>query len=408
MRISLLHYSAPPIVGGVESVMGKHARLMSAAGHEVCILAGRGAPSGTGIEYQPLPLLDSRHPEVLAVKAELDQGIVSENFYQIRDRLVTQLRPALAGTDVLIAHNVCSLHKNLPLTAALSQLATGRDIPALVLWHHDLAWTTPRYRAELFDGYPWDLLRNDWPGAEQVVVSALRQRELARLFKIPPQRIHVIPNGVDPTQFFKLEAQTAGLVAQLDLMAAAPLLILPVRITPRKNLELALRTLSVLKNRSRRAAFVVTGPLGPHNPANAGYFLRLCELRSQLGLEKSAHFLAELSDENLPSEVISDFYHLGDALFLPSREEGFGIPVLEAGLAGIPVFCSSIDPLRRLGAKDAFYFSPDADPAQVASLVERALHRSPVYRLRARVRDQFIWERIYHRQIAPLLEQVRR
>ncbi len=42
MKIDLLHYSAPPIVGGVESVISHHARLMSKAGHPVRIIAGRG------------------------------------------------------------------------------------------------------------------------------------------------------------------------------------------------------------------------------------------------------------------------------------------------------------------------------------------------------------------------------
>ena len=42
MKIILLHYSAPPIVGGVESVIGHHTRLMVDDGHEVCVVAGRG------------------------------------------------------------------------------------------------------------------------------------------------------------------------------------------------------------------------------------------------------------------------------------------------------------------------------------------------------------------------------
>ena len=40
MRIALLHYSSPPIVGGVESVLARHARLMAGAGHHVPLLPG--------------------------------------------------------------------------------------------------------------------------------------------------------------------------------------------------------------------------------------------------------------------------------------------------------------------------------------------------------------------------------
>ena len=43
MKIALLHYSAPPIVGGVESVLAHHAREMAAAGHEPFFLENAAA-----------------------------------------------------------------------------------------------------------------------------------------------------------------------------------------------------------------------------------------------------------------------------------------------------------------------------------------------------------------------------
>ncbi len=414
MNIGLLHYTAPPVVGGVESVLGQHARLLADAGHQVCIIAGRGDRIDPRIPFLPLPLADSRHPEVLAVKARLDAGQIPPGFADLVENLAHSLAQMTAGLDLLIAHNVCSLNKNLALTAALRNLADTRGLPRLILWHHDLAWTTPRYRAELHDGYPWDLLRTPWPNVAQVVVSELRQCELAGLLGLPPKSIAVIPNGVDASRFLKLEEQTQGFVKQLNLLEAAPLLLLPVRITPRKNIELALQVLALLRVGDPQAgypqadypqaALVVTGPLGPHNPANLEYFNRLTSLRSQLGLQGAAHFLAELTDAYLPDPVIADFYRLADALFLPSREEGFGIPVLEAGLAGLPVFCTDIPPLRKLGGEQAFYFPLDADPQEVSALLAGYLATDPIFGLRARVRRQYTWERVYSELIAPLLE----
>ena len=61
------------------------------------------------------------------------------------------------------------------------------------------------------------------------------------------ERIRVVPNGLDIARFLKLEAQTVEFIEKLDLLAAAPLLLLPVRITPRKNIELALGVLAVLR-----------------------------------------------------------------------------------------------------------------------------------------------------------------
>ncbi len=410
MNIGLLHYSAPPIVGGVESVMGYQARLMRRHGHHVTLVAGRGAAGEDGVEFADLPLLDSRHPRVLAVKAELDAGRVSPEFEALSADIERDLRPTLAGLDVILAHNVCSLHKNLALTSALHRLNGQPGFLRLILWHHDLAWTTDRYRPELHAGQPWDLLRQPWPGARQVVVSDARQRELAQLMGLPVEVIQVVPNGVDAARLLKLSAPGQVLAAALRLEQAAPLLLLPARLTPRKNIELALRILAALRRHPDvagqsfgAAALLITGPEGPHNPANAGYRRRLVALRDELGLAGSAHFAIEQAAEGLSDEVVGDLYRLADALLLPSREEGFGIPVLEAGLSRLPIFCSDIEPLQALGERDATYFSPEADPAVVADAIAQRLGHDPAYRLAVRTRQRYTWERVYAENIAPLL-----
>jgi glycosyltransferase involved in cell wall biosynthesis len=232
---------------------------------------------------------------------------------------------------------------------------------------------------------------------------------------IAQTRIRVIPNGMNVTAFLKLEAQTAEFVQRLELLGAAPLLLLPVRITPRKNIELALRVLAHLRNseppsiicnpesKIQNPMLVITGPLGPHNPANAAYFDQLRALRAELGLVRAAPFLAELADGYLPDAVIADFFRLADALFLPSYEEGFGIPLLEAAFSRRPIFCTDIPALRELGQADAIYFSPEADPAQVARLVRERLANDRVFQFAARARASFTWERIYQAHLEPLL-----
>jgi len=404
MNIAILHYSVPPIVGGVESVIAHHARLMTAAEHSVRLVAGRGEALADNIPLTLLPLADSQHPRVLAVKEQLDDGKVTGDFDALRDGLATQLQTALAGVDILIAHNICSLNKNLALTAALHKLHAAQQLPCLILWHHDLAWTTPRYLPELYDGYPWDLLRMDWGRTLHIVVSELRRRELADLMKLELASVRVIPNGVDAVRFYKLELQTRKFLDQTHLMDAAPILLLPVRVTPRKNIELALHTLAELHRHFPQAALVVTGPLGPHNARNHEYFDLLLKLRAQLGLQSSAHFLAELSDSFLPDEVIADFYRIADGVILPSREEGFGIPLIEAAFSHLAVFCTDIPPLRELGISDATFFSPDESPAHVAHLIMSYFQSAAPARLAMRARSAFRWEAIYLQHIVPLLE----
>lgn len=405
MNIAILHYSVPPIVGGVESVIAHHARLMSADGHSVRLIAARGEPLGEQIPLITMPLADSRHERVLQVKEQLDRGEVTNDFEVIRDKLMIELQAALAGEDVLIAHNVGSLNKNLGLTAALHQLHIHNKLPRLILWHHDLAWTTPRYQHELHDGYPWDLLSTDWGRTTHVVVSELRRNELANLMGLDSTAIQVIPNGVDAARFYKLELQTQTLLEQTHLLDAAPILLLPVRVTPRKNIELALHTLVELRKKFPQAALVVTGPLGPHNGNNIKYFEVLTNLRRQLGLEGSVHFLAELNDGFLPDEVVADFFRVADVLFFPSREEGFGIPLIEAAFSHIPAFCADISSLRELGLNDATFFSPDEDPVKIAELFVEYFQSSMAARLAIRARAAFRWEAIYRQHIAPLLSK---
>jgi len=405
MNNAILHYSVPPIVGGVESVIAHHARLMFANGHSVRLIAARGASLSEQIPLTIIPLADSQHERVGIMKEQLDRGEVTKDFESLRDDLVNELQTALSGVDILIAHNVCSLNKNLALTAALHQLHTSQNLPRLILWHHDLAWTTPRYQPELHNGYPWDLLRTDWEETTHVVVSELRRTELADLMKIQPSSIHVIPNGVDAARFYKLEAQTQTLLEQTHLLDAAPILLLPVRVTPRKNIELALHTLVVLKKHFPHAALVVTGPLGPHNANNRKYFETLANLSKQLDLQNSVHFLSEFTDSFLPDEVIADFYRIADALILPSREEGFGIPLIEAAFGHLPAFCADIPPLRELGLDDVTFFSPDEDPTKVANLLVDYFQSALPARLTMHARSSFRWEAIYRQHIAPLLEK---
>jgi glycosyltransferase involved in cell wall biosynthesis len=85
----------------------------------------------------------------------------------------------------------------------------------------------------------------------------------------------VVPNGIDQAAFFKLSPITLALLQQIDLTRATPILLLPVRLTPRKNIELALRTLAALQREMPEATLIVTGPLGAHNPANQAYFEQL-------------------------------------------------------------------------------------------------------------------------------------
>ncbi|MBM3125835.1 MAG: glycosyltransferase family 4 protein, partial [Chloroflexi bacterium] len=88
MKIVLLHYTIPPVVGGVERVIFHHARLMAADGHSIRLIAGRGRAVSEDIPMIHVPLADSRHERVAHVKAQLDLGEVTQDFELLHQELV--------------------------------------------------------------------------------------------------------------------------------------------------------------------------------------------------------------------------------------------------------------------------------------------------------------------------------
>lgn len=388
--------------------MTHHAHALTRLGYQVRIISGSGGPINSVIETHINPLFGSTHPDILSVKAALDKGEVPPEFAPLRDQLVKDLREALVDCDVCIAHNVLSLNKNLVLTAALAQYRQETRIP-LIAWCHDLAWTNEQYKPELHPGYPWDLLRTAWEGTRYVTVSEARCTELATLLGIALEQISTIVPGVDPVGFFHWTTAMTDLAVRLNLLDSDGLLIVPARITRRKNIALALRVLAELRRQSQKDfRVIVTGPPGPHNPTNPGYLGELLSLRNSLDLGQAAHFLYASygNDIFIPDDdMVSNLYQAADALFFPSKQEGFGIPILEAGMAGLPIFCADIPPFRETGQADVTYFDPvNEPPADIASRILSTLNASPTYRLRVRVRQQYRWDVLVEKHLVPLLE----
>ncbi len=80
-KIALLHYTCPPIVGGVEEVIRQHATIFSHYNHIVKIFAGDGGVSTDEYDIEINPLLSSRNPRVLQIHKDLgDRSLGLESF----------------------------------------------------------------------------------------------------------------------------------------------------------------------------------------------------------------------------------------------------------------------------------------------------------------------------------------
>ena len=406
-RIALVHYTAPPVVGGVEAVIGAHAELLAAAGCDVRLVVGRGGrPARPGIDLVRVPLADTRHPRIVEARRALAGGEVPAGFRHLVDELGQSLEPALEGCDLVIAHNVVTFHFNLALTAALQAVALRPGGPRVVAWVHDIAAAEPWYADDLHPGWPWDLVRAPWPSVLVVAVSAARRDELVRHAGLPPEAVRVIPNGTDPAGRLGLHPATRRLAGRLDLAGPGPIVLVPSRLTPRKNLELAIRVLAELARRRADARLVVTGALDPHDPGSVAYLGRLRALAVELDVEQRVMFVStELAGSDSPA-VVRDLYGLADVLLLTSLDEGFGLPLIEAAVTRLPIVCPAIRSLVELAGDGAAFFEPGASPASIARLIELRLAGDPVHRLAVRVRTELSWPVVFRDHIEPLLAEL--
>ncbi|TMC14188.1 MAG: glycosyltransferase family 4 protein [Chloroflexi bacterium] len=361
--------------------MESHRRLLEEAGYPVVVLSGRGA----GVV---IPELDSRHPEVEAITQRLAAGDVPvERFEKLRERVAERLDEVLAGADLVLAHNVLTMHFNLPLAAALA----GRRVLA---WTHDLAWTNPRYIDFQRDGFPYDILHRPAPGARYVAISARVRGQLLTTYGVPAE---VVPNGVDRLALLRIRPSTRELLAGAGLLDAAPLVFTPVRVTRRKRLELALEAVVRLAARLPGLKLVVSGPLGPHSADSQAYWSELADLRRRLGLESRVVFLHELGPPHpVDDEMVAELYQLAAAVLLTSESEGFGLPVLEAGLTRVPVVCADLDVFREVAAGLAWTYPPEAGPEAVAAALEAALGTNTA-QLQQRAAEGHDWRHILPR-----------
>jgi mannosylglucosylglycerate synthase len=406
-RVGLLHYTCPPVIGGVETILYEQATRLSARGHPITVISGRGGPlpDGENIELVIIPELDSRHPEVTAVRERLMEGQVPPAFATLQATIEKRLQPHLGGLDVLIAHNVLSLHFNLPLTAALWTIASAQR-PRIISWIHDLSWVNPLYRPWMHEGDPWDLLRRQHPRITSVFVSNQRMNEWNTLTGAPLDPTRVIPNGVDPTALLGLGPGARALASRFNLLEADVLMLAPVRITKRKNLEWAIDAAARVRDAGRRVQLLITGPPGPHNPRSLEYVAELKQLTHQRQLDDAVRFLFEESTDAatyaVDAATLSDLYMLSDVVVLPSASEGFGLPLAEAAILRVPVVCTDLPAFREVAPEGAIVVPVDAGSSAFSAAVLQALD-TPAARLRRHVLNALSWDRLITERIEPLL-----
>lgn len=409
-RTAILHYSSPPIVGGVEAVIGAQAGAFRNAGYPVSVVSGRGDQEALprGVEYLSVPEIDSRHPRIQALAKELEGGTIPPELESLTALLLERLERALDGIDVLIVHNVLTKHFNLALTTAISRYLARQPSVRCIAWCHDFTWTSPHSRPSVHEGYPWDLLRTRLDRVAYVTISKRRRSELAALLGCREDEIGVVYNGVDAPTLFGLTTEGRALVERLGVLDCDLSLLMPVRVTQAKNIEYAIRLTAALKEAGVRPRTVVTGPPDPHDAQSMEYFETLRELRSRHGVDEEMRFVYESGPD--PAEpllvgmdLVAQLYRICDLMFMPSHREGFGMPILEAGLMGMPIVSTSVPAADELASDNALIFERGIDPEELAGRILAFVASNPTTRFRVEVRTRLTWRAIFRRDIEPLL-----
>lgn len=183
-------------------------------------------------------------------------------------------------------------------------------------------------------------------------------------------RATVVPNGVDVARY---ASGTPGRAAELRTSVGAdgrPLLLAVGGLEPRKGSDSLVRALAAVRRRSGVAP--VLAVLGGHSfqDYRAYHDAVLAELPG-LGLELGRDVIevGTVPDQDMPA-----WYRAADALAFPSVKEGFGLAVLEAMSAGLPVVTSDLPVFREylVAGRDALLV-PVGDVAGLADALVAVL-----------------------------------
>jgi glycosyltransferase involved in cell wall biosynthesis len=406
INVAILHYSCPPVIGGVEEIVRQQASILYRYYHPVKVIAGSGSQFTEDFAVEINPLLSSRHPEISKLQQDPTENY--ELIRKIAGTIFKYLKDSLYDFDVLIAHNVLSMHYNLPLTLALHKLANTKTIK-VVNWNHDSPYFYKNYSKDL-EEKPWLILKKYNQNISYITISPSRAKEFQSLYKTKKE-ISVIPNGIDPTRAFLLGKSTMRLVRENKLFTANLLMLQPSRLHPRKNIELSIEVLKAFHDKGIQAKLLLAGAYDPHERKTSHYYNKLKDLAESLQMQKHIILLSKYvfeSGEKLIADwdTIRDLYQISDLLFMPSKQEGFGIPLLEAGMLKLPIVCSDIDPFKSIAGKDALYFSLKDHPKEIAENILEYLGQLQPHRMYRKVFCNYLWDNVYSDLLKPFLEEI--
>jgi glycosyltransferase involved in cell wall biosynthesis len=267
-------------------------------------------------------------------------------------------------------------HYNAPLLWRGPLVVTIPDVTPLLDSAYHSSW-----KSRMFGGA---MLRAIGRRADHIItVSEYSRARIAEKLGVSASKISVAYNGVSEA-FRPMDRPLARGICAGQLGARRPFLLYVGNLRAHKNVEALLRAYAMCRQAYRiDHELVLIGGAAPMSS-------RLRELVVELGIGDGVHFVHFLDQSTLVAA-----YNAADMVVVPSLEEGFGLPVIEAMACGTPVACSDTSALPEIAEGAAAYFDP-RDPADMASTI-RAVLTAAEFRKDLRARglqraERFTWE----------------
>jgi glycosyltransferase involved in cell wall biosynthesis len=153
------------------------------------------------------------------------------------------------------------------------------------------------------------------------------------------EKIATVYNGIDYQLYASAKKKVLRTIFSIE--EGTPIIGMVGTVSPHKGLDIFLQSMPIILDQNPKARFVVVGD----DLRGGSYIQALKEMAGKLGVEKSIHFLGPC--DNVP-EIMADF----DILILASRNESFGLVIVEAMAAGKPVVAAEVGGVKEIVVAD--------------------------------------------------------
>lgn len=218
-----------------------------------------------------------------------------------------------------------------------------------------------------------------------VTVSEFSKNDIVKQYQVDPQKITVAYNGAHE-QYGPLDEASQQLIRQ-QYTDGKPYFLYVGSVHPRKNVQRLLLAYDALrKENTCDHKLLIVGRMAWKTDETKQVF-------ESLTFKEDVVFAGHLQLDDLTGVMAS-----ADAFVYPSLFEGFGIPVVEARYAGVPVISSNSSSLPETAGEHAIYFDPE-NIADITAGMDKFLRERTAYKALAiadtQVRFEFNWETSY-------------